>query len=107
MPPKKRVTRVQRRFCYSFHYAESSRGRNPFENWFEMYVRLYRKSDGEAWCVRKAYSYPVLISKQAASKGPQNEGRKITYRDTARDFKAEIISKAEYETFKVFEGEGK
>ena len=96
---------VQRSLCFSFHHAKILAGRNPFENWFEMYVRLYRKSDGEAWCVRKAYSYPVPISKQAASKGPQNEGRKITYRDTARDFKAEIISKAEYETFKIFEKE--
>jgi len=61
-----------------------------------MYVRLYRKSDGEAWCVRKAYS----------ENGPQNEGMKMTYRDGARDFKAIVISKAEYETFKFFETEG-
>ena len=90
---------VQRSFCFSFHYAVILADRNPFENWFEMYVRLYRKSDGEAWCVRKAYSYPSPISKQVTSKG------KITYRDSARDFKAEIISKAEYETFKIFEKE--
>ena len=100
-PMKKPTGVVRRRFCFSFHYAEILAGRNPFKNWFEMYVRLYRKSDGEVWCVRKAYSYPA-----PASKGSQNEGGKIIYRDSVREFKAEIISKAEYETFKIFEKEG-
>lgn len=83
--------------CFSFNYAGILTYRHSIENWSEMYVRLYRKNDGEAWCVRKAYS----------DEGPQNEGRKITYRDGARDFNAVVISKAEFETFKFFEKVGK
>ena len=62
-----------------------------------IYVCLYRKKDGEAWRVVKAFSV-----------GPRDLGTQLIYcDDSIRHFRARVISKAEYETFKIFEKIGK
>ncbi len=89
-------------FCYSASYIDNilwPRNRNATTGKIiPLYVRLYRKKDGEAWRVNKAFCVDT----------PWPPGTQLTYRDNSiRDFGAIVISKAEYETFKFFENEGK
>ncbi len=88
-------------FCYSAPYVNNIlwwKYRADAERAVPLYVCLYRKKDGVAWRVIKAFSIGT----------PWPAGTQLTYRDNSiRDFDAKVISKAEYETFKIFEEEGK
>jgi hypothetical protein len=88
-------------FCYNSSYVNEilrSRHRADAERAVPLYVCLYRKKDGEAWRVTKAFSIGTFWP----------AGTQLTYRDNSiRDFSAVVISKAEYETFNFFEKEGK
>ena len=78
-----------------FSSAEDTKS-TAYLNWKQRYACLFRSEDGEAWRVVKAYTisfFPI--------------GTEVMYRTGARHFYAKVISRAEYETFKVFEGEGK
>lgn len=62
-----------------------------------IYVCLYRLKDREAWAVRQAYG-----------KKSFENGDWVVYRDNGlRDFDAKVISKTEYETFKIFDKVGR
>ncbi len=88
-------------FCYNALYVNEilcRRNRADAERAVPLYVCLYRKKDGEAWRVTKAFSIGTFLP----------AGTQLTYRENSiRDFNEVVISKAEYETFNFFEKEGK
>jgi len=101
VPPKKKVKRLgppddENFLCYSI----------GCEYWLDLvwerskiYVLLYRLKDRDAWAGRQAYTKPHMKFQ---------EGDWVIYRDDGfRDFDAKVVSKAEFETFKVFEKMGK